>query len=97
MTGSPCLHSARQLTDYHLVFFFVQELRQNDIIDRLKVFALNPDPGTAIEVSAGEEQPLKITYSADSLSYGGVHDLPVLVRPFWVLFVQRVFSRVQMN
>lgn len=55
-----------------------QELRQNEIIDRLKAFSLIPDPGTVIEVSAGEGRPLVITYSADSLLYGGVHDLPVL-------------------
>ncbi len=55
-----------------------QELRQNEIIDRLKAFSLIPDPGTVIEVSAGEGRPLVITYSADSLSYGGIHDLPVL-------------------
>lgn len=57
----------------------MQELRQNDIIDRLKAFSLTPDPGTVVEVSAGEGRPLVISYSADSLSYGGVHDLPVLV------------------
>lgn len=57
----------------------MQELRQNEIIDRLKAFSLTPDPGTVVEVSAGEGRPLVIAYSADSLSYGGVHDLPVLV------------------
>ncbi|CAM9332987.1 unnamed protein product, partial [Hapterophycus canaliculatus] len=65
------------------------ELRQNEIIDRLKAFTLNPEPGTVMEVSAGEGRPLSIAYSADSLSYGGVHDLPVLVsvkegRHFWL-------------
>ncbi|CAM9105839.1 unnamed protein product, partial [Scytosiphon promiscuus] len=65
------------------------ELRQNEIIDRLKAFTLTPEPGTVIEVSAGEGRPLSIAYSADSLSYGGVHDLPVLVsikegRHFWL-------------
>ncbi|CAB1120454.1 unnamed protein product [Ectocarpus sp. CCAP 1310/34] len=67
----------------------MQELRQNEIIDRLKAFSLTPDPGTVVEVSAGEGRPLVISYSADSLSYGGVHDLPVLVsikegRHFWL-------------
>lgn len=57
----------------------VQELRQNEIIDRLKVFALTPESGTVIGVSPGESQTLRIAYSADSLSYGGVHNLPVLV------------------
>lgn len=61
------------------MFFHPQELRQNEIIDRLKAFSITPDPGTVIEVSAGEKQTLKIAYSADSLFYGGVHDLPVLV------------------
>ncbi|CAN0346344.1 unnamed protein product [Ectocarpus sp. 6 AP-2014] len=66
-----------------------EELRQNEIIDRLKAFSLTPDPGTVVEVSAGEGRPLVISYSADSLSYGGVHDLPVLVsiqegRHFWL-------------
>lgn len=56
-----------------------QELRQNEIIDRLKAFTLTPEPGTVMDVSAGEGRPLSIAYSADSLSYGGVHDLPVLV------------------
>ena len=55
-----------------------QELRQNEIIDRLKAFSLVPNPGTVMEVSAGESRPLVVTYSADSLSYGGIHDLPVL-------------------
>lgn len=59
-----------------------QELRQNEIIDRLKAFTITPDPGTVIEVSAGERKTLKISYSADSLLYGGVHDLPVLVRAY---------------
>lgn len=57
----------------------LQELRQNDVIDRLKAFTMIPPPGTVVEVSAGETQPLRLAYSADSLTYGGVHDLPVLV------------------
>ena len=60
-------------------FVHAQELRQNEVIDRLKAFTLTPDPGTVIEVSAGERKTLRIAYSADSLLYGGVHDLPVLV------------------
>lgn len=56
-----------------------QELRQNDVIDRLKAFTMDPSPGTEIEVPAGEARPLRLKYSADSLSYLGVHDLPVLV------------------
>lgn len=58
----------------------VQELRQNEIIDRLKAFSITPDPGSVIEVKAGEGRRLVISYSADSLLYGGVHDLPILVR-----------------
>lgn len=61
---------------------FPQELRQNEIIDRLKAFTLTPEPGTVMNVSAAESRPLSIAYSADSLSYGGVHDLPVLVSHF---------------
>lgn len=55
-----------------------QELRQNEIIDRLKAFSITPDPGSVIEVKAGQGRRLVISYSADSLLYGGVHDLPVL-------------------
>ena len=62
-----------------ILFAHAQELRQNEIIDRLKAFTISPDPGTVIEVSAGERKTLRIAYSADSLLYGGIHDLPVLV------------------
>lgn len=60
----------------------LKELRQNDIIDRLKAFTFDPDPGTVMDVSAGEAQPLRIVYSADSLTYRGIHDLPMLVGTF---------------
>lgn len=58
---------------------YPQELRQNDVIDRLKAFTMQPPPGTEIEVPPGEARLLRLKYSADSLSYRGVHDLPVLV------------------
>ncbi|CAM9326146.1 unnamed protein product, partial [Discosporangium mesarthrocarpum] len=56
-----------------------QELRQNDVIDRLKAFTLNPKSGTMMTVPAGGSQPLQLSYTPNSLQYGGVHDLPILV------------------
>ena len=85
----------RRVRSSHATLIFsnpcAQELRQNEIIDRLKAFSLIPDPGTVIEVSAGESRPLVIAYSADSLSYGGVHDLPVLASTRWSQNLHRSF------
>lgn len=76
----------------HSGIFLVQELRQNDVIDRLKAFTMIPPPGTVIEVSAGETQPLRLAYSADSLTYGGVHDLPVLVSRIASVYYGKISS-----
>lgn len=72
--------SSVNLTNEQWLYPLLQELRQNDVIDRLKAFTIIPSPGTTINVAAGKHKVLTLAYSADSLSYGGLHDLPILVR-----------------
>ncbi|KAG5175991.1 hypothetical protein JKP88DRAFT_141925, partial [Tribonema minus] len=53
------------------------QLRQSDIIDKLRVFEVTPRRGTLLP---GQGVTLRLGYSYTSLLYDGRHDLPVLLR-----------------
>jgi len=55
------------------------EIRQNRIIDELKCFEVYPKQG---ELAPGESLSVRLSYSYNTMEYGGVHELPLLLRVF---------------
>jgi hypothetical protein len=53
------------------------EVRINEIIDRLRVFSIGPQ---VLRLAPGESAPITISYSPTSLAYDGIHELPVLIK-----------------
>ena len=73
------------------------EIKITRIIDELKCFEVYPREG---ELESGESMTLKISYSYDSLEYGGKHELPLLLRvyqgkQFWINCVGQTLTKTQ--